>query len=85
MDANPGHEDFPGFGRWAAIENASDQFVGWLGLRRSDDIEPASATLGYRIGRRFWGRGYATEVSRALVRHAFTELGIQRVSADAMA
>jgi len=32
-----------------------------------------------------WGKGYATEGSRALIRKGFTELGVQRVVAEAMA
>lgn len=79
------YEEFPGFGRWAAIEKDTDEFVGWFGLRRREAIGPANATLGYRIHKRFWGRGYATEACRALVRRAFAELGVQRISADAMA
>ncbi len=32
-----------------------------------------------------WGKGYATEGSRALIRKGFTESGVQRVTAEAMA
>jgi RimJ/RimL family protein N-acetyltransferase len=45
----------------------------------------AVATLGYRLRRSAWGRGYATEGARTLVRHAFTELGVGRVAATTMA
>lgn len=31
-----------------------------------------------------WGKGYATEGARALVRKWFAELGVQRVTADTM-
>ncbi|MGH3188927.1 MAG: GNAT family N-acetyltransferase [Streptosporangiaceae bacterium] len=34
---------------------------------------------------RAWGKGYAAEGSRALIRKGFTELGVQRVVAGAMA
>jgi RimJ/RimL family protein N-acetyltransferase len=47
------------------------------GLRRPGEVE-----LGYRLRRAAWGQGYATEVSRALVRLAFTRLGAQRVVAS---
>jgi RimJ/RimL family protein N-acetyltransferase len=41
--------------------------------------------LGYRLRRQAWGRGYATEGSRALIRNGFTELGVRRVFATTMA
>jgi len=41
--------------------------------------------LGYRLRKLAWGQGYATEGSRALIRKGFTEFGVQRVTAEAMA
>ncbi|HEX4816952.1 MAG TPA: GNAT family N-acetyltransferase, partial [Nonomuraea sp.] len=41
--------------------------------------------LGYRLHRRAWGKGYATEGSRALIDKAFGELGARRVFAQTMA
>jgi len=38
-----------------------------------------SAEIGYWIGRAFWGRGYAREAVRRMVRFAFDELGLERV------
>ncbi|WEV72110.1 GNAT family N-acetyltransferase [Bifidobacterium sp. ESL0790] len=35
--------------------------------------------LGYWIGRPFWGRGLMTEALRAMIRHAFTDLGCDAV------
>ena len=35
--------------------------------------------LGYWIGRPFWGQGLIPEAAKALLRRAFTELGMQRV------
>ncbi len=37
--------------------------------------------LGYRLARRFWGRGYATEAARAVLAHAFDRLALERVVA----
>ena len=79
------YERFAGYGFWAAIERASGEFIGWFHLRpgltdgRHDEPE-----LGYRLRRASWGRGYATEGSRALVEKAFTELGARRVWAETM-
>lgn len=46
--------------------------IGCCGLARLDGPAP---DLGYWIGVPFWGNGYATEAVRALLEHAFTDLG----------
>lgn len=35
--------------------------------------------LGYWIGKPYWGRGLIPEASRALICHAFEDLGVQRL------
>jgi RimJ/RimL family protein N-acetyltransferase len=53
--------------------------IGMCGLdRRQDGVE-----LGYWLGVPFWGRGYATEAARALIDHAFAELGHDVLSSGA--
>lgn len=39
--------------------------------------------LGYRLGKAFWGLGYATEAARLAASHAFGPLGIERLVAVA--
>lgn len=58
-------------------------FVGWFGMQPTAD--PRTVGVGYRLKRTAWGKGYATEGTRALITHAFTELGMERVEADTMA
>jgi len=76
---------WPQLGAWAAVERATGAVVGWFALHPSDPARPDDAELGYRLLRSAWGRGYATEGSRALVDKAFTELGLERVHAETMA
>ncbi|MFJ6196014.1 GNAT family N-acetyltransferase [Micromonospora sp. NPDC092111] len=78
-----GYDRHPGLGRWAAEERAGGGFLGWFALDPSDD--GTEAELGYRLRRSAWGRGLATEGSRALVRHAFDRVGVRRVWAETMA
>lgn len=79
------YERFPQFGRWAAIEAATGESLGWFALRVPDGGGGEEVELGYRLRRSAWGRGYATEGARALIDKAFAELGVQRVYAEAMA
>ncbi|MFD3975022.1 GNAT family N-acetyltransferase [Streptomyces cyaneofuscatus] len=72
-------------GFWAAEEKATGTFLGWFELRPVDDQDRTVVELGYRLNRAAWGRGYATEGARALVRKGFTDLGAERVTANTMA
>jgi RimJ/RimL family protein N-acetyltransferase len=76
------YERVEGFGYWAAVEKASGQFVGWFHFR---PCAAGAIELGYRLRRSAWGKGDATEGSRALIRKGFTEFGVQRVVAETMA
>ncbi len=81
------YEEFPGLGRWAAIEEQTGEFVGWIRLRPrpTDTGRITEAELGYRLRRSSWGRGYAREGSRAALDHGFTAVGLDRVWAETMA
>jgi RimJ/RimL family protein N-acetyltransferase len=78
----------PGLGYWMAFAT-NGNFVGLMmlppahGPDQPDD--PGIADLGFRILRRYWRQGLATEASRALLRHAFLTVGVRRVIAQTMA
>jgi RimJ/RimL family protein N-acetyltransferase len=74
---------YPGYGFWAA--EADGRFIGWFHLRPPADSPSDEPELGYRLRKSVWGKGYATEGSRALIDSAFTESGAQRVFAHTMA
>jgi RimJ/RimL family protein N-acetyltransferase len=80
------YERFENFGFWAAQEKTTARFVGWFQFRpRTSEPHDGEIELGYRLHRSAWGKGYATEGSRALIRKGFTELGVERVVAETMA
>ncbi len=54
--------------------------IGAVGL--TIDRAHDRAELGYWIGRPCWGRGYATEASRAAIRHGFASCGLERIWAS---
>lgn len=72
----------PGF--WAAEDRGSGGFLGWFVFRPEADDSCRGVELGYRLSRAAWGRGLATEGSRALIHKGFSELGVARVTANTM-
>ena len=78
------YRQFDGFGFWAAIEKSTGEFLGWFHFRPPEGGALDEPELGYRLRKSSWGKGYATEASRALIRKGFTELGAQRVYAETM-
>lgn len=68
-----------GFGMHAVIEKATQQLVGHGGLQRLE--ETSDVELGYYLGRSAWGRGFATELSRAVLRYGFEQLHLRQIVA----
>jgi RimJ/RimL family protein N-acetyltransferase len=54
--------------------------LGACGVGSRDGEQPE---IGYWLGVAFWGRGYATEAARALIDHAFADLGYDALVAGA--
>jgi RimJ/RimL family protein N-acetyltransferase len=78
------YDRFTGYGFWAAVEKSTGRFVGWFHFRPAEGSGPGEVELGYRLRRSAWGKGYATECSRALIEKGFVELGVRRVWASTM-
>lgn len=75
-----------GLGFWAGF--VDDDFIGWWQLVRPSRPEeggPEDGVLGYRLLRRRWRQRFASEGSRELLRYAFDDLGLPRVTAETMA
>jgi ribosomal-protein-alanine N-acetyltransferase len=88
----PFYEQYPSYGFWAVVERASGNFLGWFHLKPALDYlfhaeagyQTGDVDLGYRLVRTAWGKGYATEGSRVLVRKALTELDAAQVVSVAL-
>lgn len=66
---------------WLAITLRSDgRQIGGVGLRI--DQQHQHAELGYWLAVPYWGKGYATEAGREMVRHGFEDLGLHRIFAS---
>lgn len=65
---------------FAILDVSSEQLVGAVGLTL--DQMARRAELGYWVGAPFWGKGYATEASEALLHYGFTELKLNKIHAS---
>jgi len=74
-----------GIGRWAAIEKSSGDFIGWSGLRLNTKYNMNGFTryydVGYRLIKRYWCKGYATESGKTAVDYAFNVLKLPELFA----
>jgi ribosomal-protein-alanine N-acetyltransferase len=70
------YRNYPGLGVWPA-EDERGAFVGWFCLKYVPDT--VEIEVGYRLAPKAWGRGYASEGARAIVRYGFDELGLDRI------
>ena len=69
--------------RWAITEKGEDRLIGVIELLRFDE-EENTCSFAYMIGEAYWGRGYGTEVLRAVFTFAFEEMKLGAIEADHM-
>ncbi len=74
-----------GIGRWAVVRKEDRKLVGWSGLKLIKEINNHQNIydLGYRFTPEYWGIGYATETSIAVLNYAFNEMKLNKVFAYA--
>lgn len=70
-------ESWADYGTWMADLPNGDN-IGWFTLKPlpqlNNDFE-----IGYRLKRKFWGQGYATEGSQFLVQHGFEKINLKKI------
>lgn len=69
-----------GVHKWMAYQRVTGECVGRGGLSRKLVDGHMRLELGWALHRRFWGKGYATEMGRAGLELAFDELDAQEVA-----
>jgi len=71
-----------GYGRWATFLKKGMEFIGWSGLAYLPEFDEID--LGYRFLPKYWGMGFATEASHAILKYGFDKLELGRIIAIAM-
>ena len=70
-----------GFGLFAVEFRATGELAGFTGLNTPyslPEVLPA-VEIGWRLGRRYWGQGIATEAARAALEFGFTDRELDRI------
>jgi RimJ/RimL family protein N-acetyltransferase len=75
-----------GIGRWAIIDKKTNDFIGWTGLEYVTELinnHKNYYDLGYRLIKKYWRQGIATETAYASLYYAFTKLNASEIFARA--
>jgi len=67
-------------GSMAVIEKSSGQIIGDCGIFPSE-IEEEAIEIAYRFAKSAWGKGYAVEAAKELLRNGFEEFDLERIIA----
>jgi len=73
-----------GIGRWAIVDKQTNEFIGWCGLKLVKETinnQNNYYDLGYRLIRKHWGKGIATETARASLEYGFNVLQLNEIIA----
>ncbi|HET6380945.1 MAG TPA: GNAT family N-acetyltransferase [candidate division Zixibacteria bacterium] len=68
-----------GWGPWAVEVPGVAPFIGFVGLMVTDHLGEPMVEVGWRLARRCWGRGYASEGAREALRFGFRGLGLAEI------
>jgi RimJ/RimL family protein N-acetyltransferase len=83
FDAALAHWQEHGFGWRSALDGASGDWLGFVGLNRlgpgTEGIAPDEIEIGWWIVRSVWGRGYASEGATRIRDEGFERVGLERI------
>lgn len=68
------------FGRFGIFDSENNDFIGMCLARNFADVT-GQIEIGYTLSKKYWGKGIATEVSRALVKYCFLKTETNEVVA----
>jgi RimJ/RimL family protein N-acetyltransferase len=71
-----------GIGRLTMLLKDTGEYLGWCGLK----YDPASneTDLGFRLLKKFWNKGYATEAAFRSIEYGFKDLKFEKIIGRAM-
>jgi RimJ/RimL family protein N-acetyltransferase len=73
--------DEQGYGLVSMVRRDTGEYIGWVTLAAPlflPEVLPA-IEIGWRLARRHWGHGFATEGARELLRYGFESCGFDEI------
>lgn len=74
--------DGNGLGIWALHQMESNEFIGFFIFIKYENTEEIE--VGYRLHKKFWGKGFATEITKVLIDYGFDVLELKEMFAVTM-
>jgi RimJ/RimL family protein N-acetyltransferase len=71
-----------GCGRLTVLLKETMEYAGWCGL--NFDPDSSETDLGFRLVKKFWNKGYATEAAQRSIELGFEHLRLSRIIGRAM-
>ena len=73
--------DVHAYGQFSMILRDTGEYLGWVTLAEPaflPEVLPA-VEIGWRLGRRHWGHGYATEGAKEILKFGFESCGLDEI------
>lgn len=70
--------DTPTVYHWVLIHKQDNQAMGYIYLNDIDQVNEC-ATIHYLVGRKYWNQGIATEACKAILKYAFSCIGLKTI------
>ncbi|MEO1342165.1 MAG: GNAT family N-acetyltransferase, partial [Cyanobacteria bacterium J06635_13] len=67
-----------GFGLYALVHKQDQQMIGYCGFFLQAIEQQKEVEIGYRLARKYWGQGLATEAAQAVLGYGQQRFNFQR-------
>jgi [ribosomal protein S5]-alanine N-acetyltransferase len=67
-----------GFGLYAVVHKQNQELIGYCGFFIQSIEQQKEVEVGYRLARKYWGQGLATEAAQAVVEYGQQRFNFQR-------